>query len=235
MPASFPLCERKLFSITFLSSLSFLSLSLSLSLSSFARQPSGQKTRNGRPRPRRLDHARAVLSRERRRRALARRDEARDGKLVVDRWRWRRRRHLRRGLRLAPVEPLRSVLPAAGGDPDKGTRYWSRLIVDQSTPLFSSLPESEEKRKEATRNLGRKKKNSTSTSTSTKNNNQNSKTARLVPPRIRPGPRRRRRRRHRQHLGRRRRAQGRHRRGSEERTKHNDGGTPTLLASRGDV
>ena len=31
------------------------------------------------------------------------------------------------------------------------------MIVDQSTPLFSSLPESEEKRKEATRNLGRKK------------------------------------------------------------------------------
>ena len=229
MPASFPLCERKLFSITFLSSLSFLSLSLVLRAPTFR-----AKTRNGRPRPRRLDHARAVLSRERRRRALARRDEARDGKLVVDRWRWRRRRHLRRGLRLAPVEPLRSVLPAAGGDPDKGTRYWSRLIVDQSTPLFSSLPESEEKRKEATRSLGRKKKNSTSTSTSTKNN-QNSKTARLVPPRIRPGPRRRRRRRHRQHLGRRRRAQGRHRRGSEERTKHNDGGTPTLLAARGDV
>ena len=39
MPASFPLCERKLFSITFLSSLSFFSLSLSLSRPSRANLP----------------------------------------------------------------------------------------------------------------------------------------------------------------------------------------------------
>ena len=229
MPASFPLCQRK----TFFHHFSLFSLfSLSLSRSSRANLPGKNPewaTASSQTRPR-SSSAQPGASTSRTR------PEGRGS----------RRQARRRSMAVAASSPFTTGAPArpCGASPvgspcrrGRSRQRYEILVALDCRSEYASLflPAGERgKEKGSDSQSWSQKKNSTSTSTSTKNN-QNSKTARLVPPRIRPGPRRRRRRRHRQHLGRRRRAQGRHRRGSEERTKHNDGGTPTLLAASGDV